>query len=65
MTHEGSKFIVYRELEDGYRWRLRAATGETLGASSRAHRDKFSCFEEMRSVMSEYPEAEILDVASD
>jgi uncharacterized protein YegP (UPF0339 family) len=65
MTHEGSKFIVYRELEDGYRWRLRAATGETLGASSRDHRDKFSCFEEMRSVMSEYPEAEILDVASD
>jgi uncharacterized protein YegP (UPF0339 family) len=64
MTHgERSKFIVYRDLKDGYRWRLRAATGETLGASSRGHRDKFSCYEELRTVMAEHPAADILDVA--
>jgi uncharacterized protein YegP (UPF0339 family) len=65
MTHERNKFVVYRELEDGYRWRLRTATGETLGASSRGHRDKSSCYEEIRTVMAEYPGADILDVAVD
>ena len=64
MTHGGrDKFIVYRDLADGYRWRLRAATGETLGSSSRGHTDKSSCYEEIRSVMAEHPEADILDVA--
>ena len=63
MRHGRSKFVVYRDLGDGYRWRLHAPTGETLGASSRGHRDKYSCYEEARSVMSEYPDADILDIA--
>jgi uncharacterized protein YegP (UPF0339 family) len=58
-----SKFVLYRALEDGYRWRLRSAAGETLSASSRGHGEKSSCYEEMRSVMAEHPEADILDVA--
>ena len=48
MTHERSKFVVYRDIEDGYRWRLRSAAGETLGVSSRGHGEKSSCYEEMR-----------------
>ena len=63
MRHERSKFVVYRDIEDGYRWRLRSAAGETLSASSRGHREKSSCYQEMRSVMSEHPDADILDVA--
>jgi uncharacterized protein YegP (UPF0339 family) len=63
MTHERSKFIVYRDLKDGYGWRLRASTGETLSVSSRGHRDKSSCYEEIRSLMAEHPAADILDVA--
>ena len=54
---------MYRDLQDGYRWRLRAPTGETLSVSSLRHRDKHSCYEEIRSVMSEHPDADILDVA--
>jgi uncharacterized protein YegP (UPF0339 family) len=65
MSRAQSKFVVYRDLKDGYRWRLRAPTGETLGASSRAHRDKYSCYEEIRTVMVEHPGADILDVAID
>ena len=65
MTHEGSKFVVYRDIEDGYRWRLRSAAGETLGAASRGHREKSSCYEEIRSVMGERHDADILDVAVD
>ena len=63
MTHERNKVVVYRDIEDGYRWRLRSAAGETLAASSQGHREKSSCYEEIRSVMAEHPAADILDVA--
>jgi uncharacterized protein YegP (UPF0339 family) len=63
MTHERNKIVVYRDIEDGYRWRLRSAAGETLAASSRGHRDKPSCYEEIRVAMAEHPETDILDVA--
>ena len=65
MTHERSKFVVYRDIEDGYRWRLRSAAGETLAAASQGHLDKTSCYEEMRSFTAEYPTADVLDVAVD
>ena len=42
-TERPNKFVLYRDLDDGYRWRLRAPHGETLAASSRAHRVKASC----------------------
>ena len=65
MSEAESRFVVYRDIEDGYRWRLRSAAGETLGVSSRGHGEKSSSYEEMRSVMAEHPEADILDVAVD
>jgi hypothetical protein len=40
-----------------------APTGETLSVSSPGHRDKLTCYEEIRSVMDEHPAREILDVA--
>ena len=42
----GNKFVLYRDLKDGYRWRLRAPDGQTLAASARGHRQKASCEEE-------------------
>ncbi len=62
---ERNKVVVYRDIEDGYRWRLRSAAGETLAAASQGHREKSSCYEEMRSVTAEYPAADILDVTVD
>ena len=41
--HGESKFLLYRELEDGYRWRLRSATGETLAAWEAAFPTKSAC----------------------
>ena len=60
-----SKFVVYREIGNGYRWRLRSSAGETLSASSRGHRDKHSCYEEIKEVAADHPGADILDVAVD
>jgi uncharacterized protein YegP (UPF0339 family) len=63
-TERPNKFVLYRDLDDGYRWRLRAPQGETLAASSRAHRDKASCEAEMHALEGEYPDAEVLDATA-
>jgi len=34
------KFVIFRDLKDGYRWRLSSAGGETVECSQPAHRDK-------------------------
>jgi uncharacterized protein YegP (UPF0339 family) len=43
VTYGISKFVIYRELEDGYRWRLRSNTGETLAASETSYPTKSAC----------------------
>ena len=62
MTHGTNKFVLYRDLEDGYRWRLRSDTGETLAARSAGHPSKGACEADMRAFMADHhPGAEILD----
>ena len=63
-TERTSKFVLYRGLDDGYRWRLCGPHGETLAASSRAHRDKASCEAEMHALKGEDPDAEVLDATA-
>jgi uncharacterized protein YegP (UPF0339 family) len=58
------KFIVYRDLEDGYRWRLRSPTGETLATSTSGHREKGACAAELGAFMADYPGAEVLDLTA-
>ena len=58
-------FVIYRVFEDGYRWRLRSATGETLAASSAGHPAKSDCETDMRIFMTDhYPDAEVLDATA-
>ena len=65
MTHGESKFVLYRALEDGYRWRLRSATGETLVASSAGHASKSACEMDLRIFMADHEQdAEVLDATS-
>ena len=65
MRKAESKFVLYRALEDGYRWRLRSATGETLAASSAGHSSKGACETDMRIFMADHhPDAEVLDATS-
>jgi uncharacterized protein YegP (UPF0339 family) len=58
------KFVVYRDPKDGYRWRLRSPTGETLAASPSGHREKSACEAEVRAFMSDHPGAEVLDLTA-
>ena len=62
MRHVQSKFVLYREVGDGYRWRLRSATGETLAASEAAYATKSACEADLLAFMDDrHLEAEVLD----
>lgn len=55
-------FVIYRELGDGYRWRLRAPSGETIAASEAGHAEKPDCEKDLRRLRgTEYPGAAVLD----
>jgi uncharacterized protein YegP (UPF0339 family) len=65
VSHEQSTFVLYRDLGDGYRLRLRSATGETLAASAAGHREKSACEAEMRSFMADHHlDVEVLDATA-
>ena len=64
MVESKSKFVLYRDLKDGYRWRLRSPTGETLAASPSGHRQKSDCEAELRAFMSDHPGAGVLDLTA-
>ena len=65
MRHKELKFVLYRELGDGYRWRLRSATGETLAASGAGQPSKSACEADMRSFMADHHlDVEVLDATA-
>jgi len=43
MSATDPKFVAFRDAQDGCRWRLRSARGETIKTSERGHRDKEKC----------------------
>jgi uncharacterized protein YegP (UPF0339 family) len=63
VSHQQGKFVLYRDLGDGYRWRLRSATGKTLAASEAAgHREKSAYEADLRAFMADHHlEVEVLD----
>jgi len=42
---EKDKFILYRDLKSGYRWRMRSPSGETLATSPSGYPEKSTCEE--------------------
>jgi uncharacterized protein YegP (UPF0339 family) len=64
MTASDLKFVIFRDLNDGYRWRLSSASGETLERSERGHDHKDECEQEVYRLKGErYPYAKVLDAA--
>jgi uncharacterized protein YegP (UPF0339 family) len=39
-TSSALKFVIFRDVKDGYRWRLSSATGETVELSDGGHSHK-------------------------
>ena len=62
MSARDLKFVIFREVENGYRWRLRSAGGETVESSQRAHRNKGECEQEVHRIKDErYHSAKVRD----
>jgi len=59
------KFVIFRDLKDGYRWRLSSTSGQTLERSERGHRNKGECAQEVFGLKEDrYPNAKVLDAAT-
>ena len=64
MSASKVKFVIFRDMKDGYRWRLRSATGQTIERSERGHRHKGECAQEVFRLKDDrYPNAKVLDAA--
>jgi uncharacterized protein YegP (UPF0339 family) len=64
MSASDHKFVIFRDLKDGYRWRLSSATGQTVERSERGRDHKGECAQEVyRLKDDQYPSAKVLDVA--
>jgi uncharacterized protein YegP (UPF0339 family) len=64
MSARDHKFVIFRDMKDGYRWRLRSTSGQTVERSERGHRHKGECAQEVfRLKDDQYPNAKVLDAA--
>jgi uncharacterized protein YegP (UPF0339 family) len=58
------KFVIFRDVNDGYRWRLSSPTGQTLERSERGHLHKGECAQEVFGLKDDqYHNAKVLDAA--
>jgi uncharacterized protein YegP (UPF0339 family) len=58
------KFVIFRDLKDGYRWRLSSPSGETLEYSERGYSHKSECEHDVYRLKGErYPYAKVRDAA--
>ena len=65
MSASNLKFVIFRDLKDGYRWRLSSPSGQTLEYSERGHGRKDECAREVyRLKDDQYPNAKVLDAAT-
>jgi uncharacterized protein YegP (UPF0339 family) len=49
MTATDLKFVIFRHMKDGYRWRLSSASGETVELSEGAYSHKAECEQDVQS----------------
>ena len=58
------KFVIFRDMKDGYRWRLSSASGQTLEYSERVHSHKSECEHDVYRLKEDrYPYAKVRDAA--
>jgi uncharacterized protein YegP (UPF0339 family) len=64
MSASNLKFVIFRDLKNGYRWRLSSASGQTVERSERGHLNKGECAQEVFGLKDHrYPNAKVLDAA--
>jgi hypothetical protein len=62
VAEKKDKFVIYRDMKGGYRWRLRSPTGETVAASEAGSPNKSVCEADLRAFMADHHlDAKVLD----
>jgi uncharacterized protein YegP (UPF0339 family) len=65
MSESDLWFVIFRDVNDGYRWRLRSVSGQTLERSERGHIRKDTCLQEVQRLRTErYPNAQVRAVTT-
>ena len=65
MAASDLQFLIIHDVKDGYRWRLRAARGETVDYSQQGHRHKGDCEQEVHRLRDDmYPDAKVRDLSA-
>ena len=65
MSASDLEFLIIQDVKDGYRWRLRAAGGETVDYSQRGHHHKGDCEQEVERLREHrYPGANVRDLSA-
>jgi len=59
------KFEVYTDARGEYRWRLKAANGQTIATGGEGYTSKAGCLNGIESVKTNAPAAEIDDQTGD
>ena len=58
------KFVIFRDVKDGYRWRLSSATGETVELSDGGYTHKSECEHDVYRLKDDrFPYAKVRDAA--
>jgi uncharacterized protein YegP (UPF0339 family) len=56
------KFVIFRDLKDGYRWRLSSTAGETVEYSERGYDRKRECEHDVYRIKDDrFPYAKVRD----
>jgi hypothetical protein len=64
MSVSNLRFVIFRDLKDGYRWRLSSVSGQTLERSERGPLHKGEGAQEVfRLKVDQYPIAKVLEAA--
>lgn len=64
MSGSDLKFVIFRDVKDGYRWRLSSASGQTLEYSERGHDHEGECEQDVYRLKDDrYPYAKVRDAA--
>jgi uncharacterized protein YegP (UPF0339 family) len=61
VLEQTAKFIIYRDFDGGYRWRLRSREGATIASSDRGHHEKSACVQEMEHWKLVYADVPVRD----
>jgi hypothetical protein len=59
------KFEVYKDARGEFRWRLKAANGQTIATGGEGYTSKAGCLNGIESVKTNAPDAEIEDQTGD